>query len=152
MQFWFECSFPQLLILCVAQLLIGGLGADKLVGDADDDILIAGVTAFDANDSALQSIMAEWSSTRDYGTRLANLMDTGTGTNFQARLNGTAYLKTTGPDATVFDDGALDVLTGNAGQDWFIFNATGSGVKDQVTDLKTGEFFTDLDLLFINGV
>jgi Ca2+-binding RTX toxin-like protein len=133
-------------------LLIGGLGADRLVGDAEDDILIAGTTAFDANDTALRSIMAEWSSSRDYGARLANLMGTGSGTNFQTRLNGTVYLKMIGPDATVFDDGAVDILTGNSGQDWFIFNATGSGMHDQVTDLKVGEFFSDLDILFINGL
>ena len=28
----------------------------------------------------------------------------------------------------VFDDGAADVLTGNAGRNWFIFNSRGGGV------------------------
>src|SRR5207248_8678823 len=43
-------------------LLIGGFGSDRLVGDAGDDILIAGATAFDNNEAALQGIMAEWAS------------------------------------------------------------------------------------------
>ena len=34
----------------------------------------------------------------------------------------------------VFADGAADVLTGNAGRDWFIFNSRGGGVIDVVTD------------------
>jgi Ca2+-binding RTX toxin-like protein len=51
---------------------------------------------------------------------------------------------------TVHDDRAADILTGDAGQDWFIFNADGDGgAKDKVTDLNANEFASDLD--FING-
>jgi len=133
-------------------LIIGGQGSDRLVGDAEDDILIAGTTAFDNNDTALCKILAEWTSTRDYSTRIANLMGNGSGASFNARLNDTVFLKPTGPDTTVYDDGAEDILTGSAGQDWFIFNADGPGVRDRATDLHIGEFFTDLDMEFINGL
>ena len=51
-------------------LLIGGVGSDRLVGNTDDDILIAGSTDFDSNDAALRSILAEWTSTREYATRI----------------------------------------------------------------------------------
>jgi hypothetical protein len=52
---------------------------------------------------------------------------------------------------TVHDDRAVDILTGDAGQDWFIFNADGENgsTKDKVTDLHANEFASDLD--FING-
>jgi hypothetical protein len=48
----------------------------------------------------------------------------------------------------VSDDGAYDVLTGAAGQDWLLFN-NDEGVKDKVTDLGAWEFADDID--FING-
>lgn len=50
---------------------------------------------------------------------------------------------------TVFDDGAADVLTGSAGQDWLFANLLGTGVKDKVTDLSAAEFANDLT--FIQG-
>src|SRR5207244_6214662 len=52
-------------------LMIGGRGADRLVGNAGDDILIAGWTAFDADQVALHGVQAEWMSARDYATRVA---------------------------------------------------------------------------------
>ena len=42
-------------------------------------------------------------------------------------------------------------LSPDGGKDWFIFNADGPGVRDMATDLKAGEFFTDLEISFING-
>ena len=41
--------------------------------------------------------------------------------------------------ATVFDDGEADVLTGDEGLDWFLFNVDGDGdkkKKDKATDLR----------------
>jgi len=38
--------------------------------------------------------------------------------------------------ATVFDDAAVDVLTGNDSRDWFFANLSG-GVLDSITDLLT---------------
>ena len=133
-------------------IIIGGTGSDRLVGDAEDDILIAGSTAFDADRAALSSVLAEWTSSRSYAIRVANILGTGSGTDFTNRLNGNTFLRPTDDNATVYDDGAADVLTGSAGQDWFIFNASGSGVQDRATDLHIGEDFTDLDIAFIIGL
>jgi hypothetical protein len=124
-------------------LLVGGLGADRIVGNADDDIIIAGATAYDAAGAALSAIMAEWTSTRDYATRVANLQGTGTGTSFANRLNGTTYLLA---DLNVYDDGAADTLTGSEGLDWFFANVD-FGVKDKITDLSAKEFANDLDFI-----
>ena len=44
-------------------------------------------------------------------------------------------LLATGPDATVFDDTSVDVLTGSAGHDWFFANLEGIGVQDKIADL-----------------
>ena len=46
----------------------------------------------------------------------------------------------------------MDLLTGSAGQDWFLLNEDGDGNrsnKDKVTDLSASEFAADID--FING-
>lgn len=129
-------------------ILIGGTGADRIVGNEADDILIAGYTAYDLKEAALAAVLAEWTSARDYATRVANLRGTGTG----ARSNGSIFLITDGAGATVLDDGVVDVLTGDTGQDWFLFNVDGDGdptKKDKVTDLSAQEFAADLD--FING-
>jgi hypothetical protein len=124
-------------------LIIGGMGADRLIGNADDDILIAGVTLFDGNPAALRAILAEWTSGRDYITRVENIRGNGTG----PRNNGEYFLRTGGEGVSVFDDGAADLLTGNAGSDWFIFNVCGE-VPDRVTDLKKGELTDhEIDLL-----
>ena len=108
-------------------LLIGGGGGDQIRGESDDDILIAGATTFDSSDVALLSILAEWSSTRSYDQRVANLRGTGTGT----RLNGSTFLTT----ATVTNDTAADVLYGAGGQDWY-WATTG---QDQVADKSSNE-------------
>ena len=138
-------------------LMIGGQDADRLVGNADDDILIAGSTEFDENSSvhveALRQIMAEWTSGRSYSQRVANLSN-GTsagsdGSTFASRANGETFLWSDSQNGTVFDDNAADVLTGSAGQDWFLFNTDGEDgtVKDKATDLHAAEFQLDLDWL-----
>jgi hypothetical protein len=88
-------------------LVIGGLGADALFGQNGDDILVGGQTSFDANIAALSAIIAEWSSTRSYSERIANL--TGGGLLGGADLNA----------GTVSDDGSVDALTGGRATDWF---------------------------------
>lgn len=124
-------------------MLIGGFGADRLVGNANDDILIAGTTAYDDNHEALSKIMEGWTRTdSDFTTRVNHLM-TGGG------LNGTSLLN----DLTVHDDGAPDVLTGSAGQDWFLFNQDGGGgVNDKVTDMSTFETLYAQDIDFVAGL
>src|SRR5207237_5375909 len=115
-------------------LLIGGFGADRLVGNADDDILIAGATAFDAKAFALDAILAEWTSARDYTTRVANIRGGGSG----PRANGNFFFAVDGSSVSVFDDAAEDMLTGSAGADWFFANLD-AGVKDKITDLAAKE-------------
>jgi hypothetical protein len=123
-------------------LLIGGLGADYLYGDGGDDLLIAGTTAFDGNEAALDAVLAEWTSARSYADRVANLRGSGSG----PLANGGTFLKVSGPDVTVFDDGAADVLSGASGTDWFFAHRSG-GVLDQVPGLGSGEFVEELGVL-----
>lgn len=92
--------------------LIGGLGADLLKGDSDGDLLIGNRVTFENNAVALQFVLAEWTSSRSYASRVANLKGTGSGT----RLNGTTFLNA----STVLDDNAIDTLMGSTGQDWFL--------------------------------
>src|SRR5207244_10343257 len=74
-------------------LLIGGLGADRIIGNAGDDLLISGTTAFDSDQLALAAVLAEWSSQREYATRIANLIGTGSGPSFANRLNSNYFLQ-----------------------------------------------------------
>ena len=121
-------------------ILIGGLDSDIIVGNQDDDILIAGNTAYDANSTALNAILAEWSSSRTYTERVNNLRN---GTGSATRLNGSFFLDS---DVTVFDDGEMDLLTGNQGTDWFLFNADNGG-RDLVIDRTSAELADDLDFI-----
>ncbi|HEY2343935.1 MAG TPA: calcium-binding protein, partial [Chthoniobacteraceae bacterium] len=105
-------------------VLIGGVGGDTLQGGKNSDLLIGGTTAFDANVTALSAILAEWSSTTAYATKIAHLL----GTKFGG-LNGSILLN----PATVSDDGAANNLTGGAGLDWFF-----QGSADIVNDLNAG--------------
>jgi Putative Ig domain/RTX calcium-binding nonapeptide repeat (4 copies)/PKD domain len=118
-------------------LLLGGRGRDVIQGDASDDILIAGTTAFDANEAALRLVLAEWGAERVYGVRVANLTS---GSGSSDRRNDSVFLNVT----TVFDDGDVDLLTGGAGRDWFFAKRSGSQ-RDQILDLETGEVVTDID-------
>ena len=124
-------------------LLIGGFGLDRLVGNAQDDILIAGYTDFDQNSTALDLILKEWMRTdASFAARVSHL-EGGAGS-----LAGSVVL--TGQ--TVHDDGVADVLTGDTGQDWFIFNVDGVlGTTDQATDLMTFEtqFAEDIDFIYL---
>jgi fibronectin-binding autotransporter adhesin len=75
--------------------------------------LIGGSTAFDANDAALSAILAEWSSSRPRSARIANIER---GSDSGRRRSGGAFLK----PSTLVDDGARDILAGNALRDWFL--------------------------------
>jgi hypothetical protein len=97
-------------------LLIGGSGQDRLKGSNREDILIGGTTAYDTDQSALVSIMAEWTSRRPFATRMKNLTSgVGTGKSIKLRLG-----------ETVLDDGARDTLFGGASSDWFLSFPTDS--------------------------
>jgi Ca2+-binding RTX toxin-like protein/PKD repeat protein len=122
-------------------LLIGGNGADRIVGNADEDVLIAGWTAYDANDTALLALMKEWTGCGRYGTRVANITN-GTGSTGGYRLVGDD-----GPQQTVFNDNEVDQLTGSQGQDWFFANrvADNGGAIDRVLDQAGNELWNDTD-------
>jgi uncharacterized protein (TIGR03118 family) len=92
-------------------ILIGGEGGDLLRGNSGDDLLIAGATVYDNNTAALLQIQAEWSSADDYDTRIEKL---------RSGAGGLPKLDST----TVLDDGAVDVVLGNRGLDWFLASAT----------------------------
>jgi CSLREA domain-containing protein len=117
-------------------LLEAGRGADRIVGNSDDDILIAGWLDFADRETAVSKVMAEWTSDRAYQTRIENLTGVGSG----ERANGEVYLKL---DETVRDDEeeSQDVLTGSAGDDWFFFWSA----EDRATDLGDEVFANDLD-------
>lgn len=99
-------------------VLIGGLGADALVGGDDDDLLIAGYTTYDNdNDNeSLASVRSEWGrGDLDYPERVAALR---------------AYLS---PE-TVFNDMAVDEVYGQAGRDWFWADASDPSDRDSLTE------------------
>ncbi len=109
-------------------LLIGGADVDRLVGGADDDILIGGATVYDALEPALRAILAEWTSSDGYLSRVRRLRE---GIPAPAglpmdlvQLNG----------AAVLDDQAVDDLTGSSDEDWFLLFAS-----VDITDRKPGE-------------
>jgi Ca2+-binding RTX toxin-like protein len=111
-------------------ILIGGTAIDTLIGGHGTDFLIGGSTAYDNDVTALQSLMAEWASSNSYKIRISHLTGASSG-----GLNGD-YTLHGGPDATVFDDGYADVLTGNDYYDWFL------GKADEPTDKVAGERLT----------
>ena len=104
-------------------LLIGGTRKDSLMGGAGDDILIGGTTNLTA--AAITAIMAEWTSTRTYAQRVANLQS-GVGTNNAFKLDAT----------TIQNDSANDTLSGEADSDLF-FQSPGD-----VLDAINGEVVT----------
>jgi len=96
-------------------VLIGGLGNDLLVAQHGQDLLISGTTTYDADDDALAEIFLLW---------------TGHG-SYQQRINRLRPLLNVN---TVLDDGAIDLLAGGQGQDWFW-----SSDDDWIVDLKRNE-------------
>ncbi|MBI3411511.1 MAG: hypothetical protein HY040_24550 [Planctomycetes bacterium] len=115
-------------------VLIGGQGADTLLGGRGGDLLIGGRTAFDDNAAALSAVLAEWSSHRSYADRVANLRGDGDG----PRANHSYFLIASGPQATVFEDGETDTMTGGSGRDWFFAQLAGAPM-DWITDLNKHE-------------
>ncbi|HEX8202569.1 MAG TPA: MBG domain-containing protein, partial [Isosphaeraceae bacterium] len=121
-------------------ILIGGRGQDTLNAGAGDDILVGGTTDFDeptsANLAALELVLAEWTSSRDYATRVANLSGSGTG----PRSNGTTLLIS----VTVHEDAAVDLLYGGLGLDWYLADLDPSHVTRDKAKSKRGEIVTQI--------
>lgn len=98
-----------------------------------DDLLVGGATSHDNDLIFLLALQAEWGrSDADYATRTGHLDG-----SLPGGLNGTALLNA----QTVTDDGSVDSLFGDAGQDWF-FAASGGANPDVVNDLEGGEQIT----------
>jgi len=110
-----------------SNILIGGLGSDVLrAGKGRDEhhIVIGGTVSFaDTLETALTAIMAEWSSDRDFETRVQNITD---GSGSDDRLNGDFYLQL---GVTVFDDGEKDKLFASLEDDW-LFLGSGDKLKN----------------------
>ncbi len=121
--------------------LLAGEGADRIVGNADDDILIAGFLNFSDEQRSIAAIMSEWTRTdRSYEQRIENISGVESGSTYSSRTNGSHFLKY---QETVLDDTDEDVLTGSAGEDWFFFNSD----EDRATDLKDEVFANDIDFI-----
>ncbi len=122
-------------------LIIGGIGADRIVGNQDDDILIAGYTAYDNDSLGLRSLMKEWTNGNSYRTRINNI------TNGSGMTGGFRLVGDDGALQTVFDDNQVDTLTGSQGTDWFFANriADDGGPLDIVTDKSAEELWNDID-------
>lgn len=96
-------------------ILIAGTGPSKLYStplgvteaSTSGSILIAGTTAYDNNDSALSTIMAEWGSSDSYATRVAKIRN--------GTLAGGVALST----STIVASKAVDQLFAGTGYDWF---------------------------------
>jgi hypothetical protein len=101
-------------------LLIGGSGADSLNGGTNDDILVGSATTYDANLTALNRVMSEWTSARTYMQRVNNIT---------AGLGNTAGTMLTATQCVV--DGVDDTLLGAAGTDWF-FSSTAEEAFDDM--------------------
>ena len=112
-------------------ILVGRGGADQLLGGSDDDILIGGSTAYDLLPDRWETIMQEWgrhdlSGTwqEQYDARINDI-------RFGGGLNGSVTLGL----SQVTDDGAVDVLSGSWGLDWFFMQGA-----DTISDgLQPGE-------------
>jgi Ca2+-binding RTX toxin-like protein len=125
-------------------LISGSQGSKLVLSLSPSDILIGGTTVFDANDLAMTAIAAEWTSSRGFDARVANLSGDATNPVFGQRLNGDYDLLGQGPNATVFDNGARDFLDGNLNRDWFFAGRTGSSADtlyDRATNAKVTEIF-----------
>lgn len=111
-------------------LLIGGLGINRLDGGAGEDILIAGATAYDLDPASLAAVMAEWGRTDlHYAARVDHLLYGG-GLNGATRLDLAHYAQ----------DAGQNTLTGGTDLDLFY----GSSLRD-VNDRAAGEVFVDAD-------
>jgi hypothetical protein len=105
-------------------LIIGGIGADRLVGGAGSDLLIAGTTLYDDTDAALLAILLEWTSTREFAARTANISQ-----GLGPVLSGTEIKLLAGE--TVFDDADVDTLVGASDLDWFLYDLTRDSARDE---------------------
>jgi hypothetical protein len=99
-------------------ILIGGNGNDHLEAHGGSDLLVGDATIYDNDVSALIGLLNRWSGDDSYSNRVADL---------STSLN----------NSTVTDDGAVDLLEGGSGMDWYIVDA-----NDKIKGRKPGEIVT----------
>lgn len=110
MGIWISTVVSRDLTFCTVRwpsATIGGKGADRIVGSAGHDILVAGDVANRFTDEALRQISAAWAATKTAEETVDDILD-----------------------EAVIDDN-VDQLTGSSGADWFIISS-----GDKVTDFK----------------
>jgi Ca2+-binding RTX toxin-like protein len=112
-------------------LIIGGAGSDTVTGGGDDNILIGGATIWDSNMTAIQAIMQEWTNPNLTFNARVNALRRG------IVVNNVTYALNRN---TVSADSSPDSLIGGRGQNWFFFdfddlinNGAGPGANDRVT-------------------
>ncbi len=116
----------------------GGAGRDVLIDTGvrlpvwrrrpgGQDLLIGGITLYDTNLDALESVLAEWTSTADQAAHKSSLSN-GTGDY----LNGIALQA----GVTVWDDSRLDAMIGGNDFDWFFADLDLADGDDEWTDLQ----------------
>jgi subtilisin family serine protease len=113
-------------------LLIGMQAADVLHGDEGEDLIVAGGILFNDLPTAIIAIQQEWSSDREFDTRVDNISGNGSG----PRSNGNYFLT---PGATVLDDHQVDSLLGGTERDWLFFDF----VEDQLGDEEVDDLLVD---------
>jgi Ca2+-binding RTX toxin-like protein len=91
-----------------ASILMAGSGTATVNGGSGNDILIGGTSSFDSSYSALDSLLAEWQSSKSYSQRISDLKNGG-------GLNGTNTLVAN----TTVHGGGADTLVGKGPNDWF---------------------------------
>jgi hypothetical protein len=94
--------------------------------------MVSGTTAHDTNRTALFSIYSEWTSTRSFAQRTANIWGTGIGTRNNANYFFNNHSADSVPDTVFADNDLLDVLTGGLNQDWFFADLS------EISDLTGG--------------
>ena len=102
-------------------ILIGGGGPNRITGNGND-ILLTGVTVYNANSAAniaaLDAILAEWSSTDAYGVRISKILNGITvGSNTYALNHTTVH---SNHQSNTVSDGP----TQSQFQNWFIVNSS----------------------------
>lgn len=106
--------------------ILGGGGLDSLAAVSEEDLLLSGPVSFASrlHILSLLAIMSEWTSARPFDERVANINGTGVG----PRNNGDTFLQV---GVTVFDEGALDTLSGGIDADWFFARTSIDQILDQ---------------------
>lgn len=106
-------------------------GADQLSGGTGEDIILSGLY-LSPNTDALLAIRDEWTSSRYYYERIANIFGTGSG----PRNNGNYFFElgvNTFNDRTgVFSPSVVDNLFGGGDLDWFLIDLAGDVGTDRI--------------------